>query len=534
VSTFSAAMPNRGTATRPSPSRYQKLALHDREEAESFVRACTVGEQTSHAAGNLHNRSLAQGVTTALPLVIADFAAMWVVLYAATTLATQVFGLPGNLVAQHAALLVSLLLIPIAELAGLYPGLGSSPIVEFRQLVRAALVSLLIYAGIGVLLHPHDAPFFIAAAGVAAILAVPALPTVRFLARTLLARLPFWGVPVLIYAEASVAAELYRRLRRTPDRGFRPVGVLLSPEDYWLSGPGLMDGEIPVYDVRGAADCAAASHATWVLVGPNGQQDGSDGSRAIDTQLQSIPNRVLLSSGRLDVGLWDNTVSVGAASGLRVANWRPNVLKAAVKRIFDVAVTATVMIAGLPLLAAIYLAIRLSSRGPAFYAQERIGLGGQPFDAWKFRTMHPNADRLLQKYLDSSPELRAEWEETHKLKRDPRVTPVGRLLRATSLDELPQLWNVLCGDMSLVGPRPIVDSPTYDAVYVEHYPREFAAYKSVRPGITGLWQITCRNNGVYEKRIYWDMYYIRNWSPWLDLYILLRTVRTVLLREGAY
>src|SRR5690606_18930513 len=111
----------------------------------------------------------------------------------------------------------------------------------------------------------------------------------------------FWGVPVLIYAEASVAAELFRRLRKTPDRGFRPVGVLLSPEDYWLSGPGLMDGEIPIFDVRGAAECATANGATWVLVGPCGKSESVDGARALDAQLQSIPNRVLLSSARLDV-----------------------------------------------------------------------------------------------------------------------------------------------------------------------------------------------------------------------------------------
>ena len=147
--------------------------------------------------------------------------------------------------------------------------------------------------------------------------------------------------------------------------------------------------------------------------------------------------------------------------------------------------------------------------------------------------MVPNADQVLQQCLQSNPDFRREWEETHKLKNDPRVTWIGRFLRTTSLDELPQLWNILCGEMSVVGPRPIVDSSDYDATYIRDYPREFAVYTSVRPGLTGMWQVTCRNSGVYEMRIYWDMYYIRNWSLWLDLYIILRTIRTVLLREGS-
>lgn len=105
-----------------------------------------------------------------------------------------------------------------------------------------------------------------------------------------------------------------------------------------------------------------------------------------------------------------------------------------------------------------------------------------------------------------------EWDETRKLSNDPRVTKIGSFLRATSFDELPQLWNILIGGMSSVGPRPIIDSPTYDAFYVHQYFEEFEAYKTVRPGLTGLWQVSCRNSGVYELRIYWYMYYIRNWA----------------------
>jgi lipopolysaccharide/colanic/teichoic acid biosynthesis glycosyltransferase len=142
--------------------------------------------------------------------------------------------------------------------------------------------------------------------------------------------------------------------------------------------------------------------------------------------------------------------------------------------------------------------------------------------------MAANADRILEDYLEAHPESRREWQRDHKLKRDPRVTRVGRLLRKASLDELPQIWNVIRGDMSLVGPRPIV----YDEV--AKYGEGFQLYTQVLPGITGLWQVSGRNDTSYADRVELDSYYVRNWSPWFDLYLLGRTVKTVLAREGAY
>lgn len=142
--------------------------------------------------------------------------------------------------------------------------------------------------------------------------------------------------------------------------------------------------------------------------------------------------------------------------------------------------------------------------------------------------MRVDAEQVLESYLASDPTLRAEWERDHKLKQDPRVTWVGNILRKTSLDELPQLWNVLVGDMSLVGPRPIVDAEK------EKYGASFSLTSRVMPGITGLWQVSGRNNTTYERRVSLDAYYARNWSLWFDVYILLRTIKTVVRREGAY
>lgn len=168
------------------------------------------------------------------------------------------------------------------------------------------------------------------------------------------------------------------------------------------------------------------------------------------------------------------------------------------------------------------------SRGPVIYAHRRIGKDGKMFRCFKFRTMVPDADRVLYDLLERDPKLKAEWLRDRKLRRDPRVTRVGHLLRRTSLDELPQLWNVLRGEMTMVGPRPIVKEELL------RYGRNAPVYLSVKPGVTGLWQVSGRNNTDYRRRVAIDVYYVRNQSALLDLYILLKTVRVVLRRDGAY
>jgi lipopolysaccharide/colanic/teichoic acid biosynthesis glycosyltransferase len=142
--------------------------------------------------------------------------------------------------------------------------------------------------------------------------------------------------------------------------------------------------------------------------------------------------------------------------------------------------------------------------------------------------MFQDAHFVLEQFLEDNPDARDEWERDQKLRYDPRVTRIGRFLRKTSLDELPQLWNVLRGDMSLVGPRPIVTKE------IEKYGPYFGAYTMVKPGITGLWQVSGRNNTTYDERVQLDAYYVRNWSPWMDLYLLIRTIRIVLFAHGAY
>lgn len=198
------------------------------------------------------------------------------------------------------------------------------------------------------------------------------------------------------------------------------------------------------------------------------------------------------------------------------------------KRVFDLGVILIATPLMIPLFAILTLLVKTTSSGPVFYAQVRTGKFGKRFKAWKFRSMVTNSDEVLAKCLAESAEMREEWERDHKLKNDPRVTFIGRILRKTSLDELPQLFNVLKGEMSLVGPRPIVDKE------IAKYANRYESYRSVAPGITGLWQVNGRNNTTYEDRTAFDEQYAGQWSVWFDLYILMRTIKTVLRCEGAY
>ncbi|MCR9126446.1 MAG: sugar transferase [Rhodobacteraceae bacterium] len=197
------------------------------------------------------------------------------------------------------------------------------------------------------------------------------------------------------------------------------------------------------------------------------------------------------------------------------------------KVIYDRCVSLVILIGILPFLAVLCVAIRISSPGPIFFRHTRVGLAGRRFDCIKFRTMVADAELRLDDLIRDDPAARAAWHRYRKLDPDPRVTQLGAFLRRTSLDELPQFWNVLRGDMSIVGPRPI--SPQEARLYASH----FAAYCSVRPGITGVWQVNGRSDTCYDRRVEMDMAYIRERTFWMDLRLTLRTVPAVLAGAGA-
>lgn len=199
-----------------------------------------------------------------------------------------------------------------------------------------------------------------------------------------------------------------------------------------------------------------------------------------------------------------------------------------IKRAVDIILVIGSIPVLIPALFLVGLIVKLTSPGPAFFSHRRICRDGAFFSMWKFRTMCVNSADVLEKYLSKHPKARAEWSKSHKLKHDPRITPVGLFLRRYSLDELPQVWNVLRGQMSLVGPRPIV------AAEVEKYADSFEYYCRVKPGVTGLWQVSGRSKLTYDERVALDRHYVSNWSLFFDVKILLSTFKSVVNRDGAY
>ncbi len=235
-----------------------------------------------------------------------------------------------------------------------------------------------------------------------------------------------------------------------------------------------------------------------------------------------VPNAAFLRTSDAEVEQVGN---------LLVMRYRYNLLRPSntfLKRAWELVASVLLLLLLSPLLVLLALLVKLTSKGPVLFRQERIGRGRRLFSCLKFRTMRVDAEKQLEQVLAASPEIRQEWETYARITNDPRVTPLGRFLRRFSLDELPQLWNVLTGSMALVGPRPYLPS---EAGQIGDY---LDTIVRVRPGMTGLWQVSGRSALPFRERLILDEYYIRNWSLWLDFSILLRTFRAILEGRGAY
>ncbi|HWF07889.1 MAG TPA: undecaprenyl-phosphate galactose phosphotransferase WbaP [Bryobacteraceae bacterium] len=403
---------------------------------------------------------------------------------------------------------------------GLYSGISLGSPEELRRLTLSSiLVSLLL----GVLTFPArgTGTVFTGTMAIALFWSVILVPLTRVCLRMKFAGSSWWGYPTVVFGDKANAEALIRNLVIEPGLGLKPIG-LFAP-DAWRSVHG-----VPALAERELDRMAHSIHgpAYAVLVSSGATREQMDtlirAYRRYFSHILVIPNFSGFSC------LWVNPRNLGGMLGLEVCQQVFLPSRQLVKRIIDLVLTIAIGVVLAPVLLLVALAIRLDSPGPIIYGQRRIGRGGRDFKAWKFRSMVANADEILRVYLDENPELRAEWDATHKLKDDPRVTKLGRFLRRTSLDEFPQLWNVLTGEMSLVGPRPIVRDE------IRHYGMDFETYTYVQSGLTGLWQVSGRSETSYEQRVDFDRFYVQNWSVWLDLCILFRTIGTVLSRAGAF
>jgi Undecaprenyl-phosphate galactose phosphotransferase WbaP len=422
---------------------------------------------------------------------------------------------------HYLALSVSMTIVPIGYwLVRLYPGYGFTAVERLRRRVRATSVFMLLYIGWAMLFSHDEETTGILLATLFFTLLIP--PMIQTAFRASLIRLDLWGAPVLVLGAAKTGDFVLRTLIRKPEMGFRPVAVF---DDDPAKAGRTIEG-IPVHQGLLRANDLSEKIKYALLAIPGA---GRDLQLELVRKLKFhhviiIPDLIGLQS------LWVEARDMGGVVGLEI---RKNLLMRRnwfIKRSLDYLMGIPLFLLSIPILAFFCLWIMIASPGTPFYSQVREGRGGKRFRVWKLRTMYPQADRLLHTYLEEHPDAKKEWHRFFKLRNDPRVLKgVGKVLRKTSLDELPQLWNVLRGEMSLVGPRPF---PHY---HLEEFNDDFRKLRrSVFPGMTGLWQIEARSDGDLKIQEQLDTYYIRNWSIWLDLSLLFRTVKVVFSGKGAY
>ena len=406
---------------------------------------------------------------------------------------------------------------------GLYPGAGIGPVEELRRIALATtLVSL---ASTAALVLTREAGFSRGVLLGAWILTLFAVPLSRAAARTLLAACWWWGTPVVVLGAGKAGRAVVQRLKRQPELGLKPAAFFDDDEEK----PPVWEGVPLAGPLKAAPEWGRRHKVHYALIAmPSLKRP--ELLAVLEDCGASFRHVILLPDLFGMASLWVNARDLGGLLGLEVRQNLLSPLNRTLKRLLDVCIALPAAMFALPVIALAALWIRRVSPGNPFYAQQRGGEAGRTIRVYKLRTMYPNADQILDRYLREHPEAWLEWQRTCKLKDDPRLLPrIGKLLRRTSLDELPQLWNVLKGEMSLVGPRP------FPAYHLERFPSDFQALRArVRPGLTGLWQVTARSDGDLEIQQALDAYYIRNWSLWLDLHILARTLRAVLSARGAY
>jgi Undecaprenyl-phosphate galactose phosphotransferase WbaP len=404
---------------------------------------------------------------------------------------------------------------------GLYPGVLRHPAEEMRRVYLSISVVFLGMASTTCLWRNAES-YLRSILFLAWVAAPPVVLLARYLLRRSLAGKSWWGVPAVVLGSGPTAQKVVRSLRDGM-LGLKVTGVLAS--ERMLAWP--HDLPHPSDDVWSPTLETHSRPAQYAVVAMP-ERLAVELRHAIQYYCKGFNHVILVPDmpGLCSLGL--STLEIGGGIGVelpqRLFHWGA----ATVKRTMDVVLGSVALLLVSPLFLLIAVAIKLRSQGPVFYKHVRVGRNGESINALKFRTMVVNADSVLEDYLALHPECQLEWQLGHKLKNDPRVSPIGKWLRHFSLDELPQLWNVLSGEMSLVGPRPVIHGE------IARYGRGYELYTRVRPGITGLWQVSGRNNTTYEERVAFDEYYVRNWSVWLDAYLLVCTVKAVVTADGAY
>ncbi|MDR2193790.1 MAG: undecaprenyl-phosphate galactose phosphotransferase WbaP [Treponema sp.] len=407
-------------------------------------------------------------------------------------------------------------------LYGLYPGISLAPAEELRFFVLGSIIA---HGGVIFSRFIEDGEFDTISIAfiISFICSCFILLFCRSCMRIILGKTKLGGVPAVIYGNGSMAHLLIDHLLKESYAGYVPVLIL----DNDTAGSGMYKN-IPVIHDTSIGQTIVEKFNIKMAIFAMPIINKEELTHLFNNSLSAfrytviVPDFFNIATIGMRVRDFNGILGFGTSHKLKMF-WNLGV-----KRAIDMVLTIIGGSIILPFLLIIALLIKITSPGPVLYGHVRVGQHGKPFTAWKFRSMAVDSKEQLRKLLDSDPAHREEWERNHKLKDDPRVTKIGKLLRKFSIDEFPQLINVLKGEMSLVGPRPVVEAEA--AKYGENFARIF----SVKPGMTGLWQVSGRSDTDYAERVFYDTYYMQSWSIWLDVWILYKTIGVVLRGKGAY
>ena len=413
-------------------------------------------------------------------------------------------------------------LLPAGSIGAIYmrllPGWGMGAVEEMRRTFMMlttlfGLTALFLFAG------RDGAEVGNFTLGAAFLLSIILLPYVRSRVKNALSRGGEWGVPAVVYGAGPAGRQVIRQLQREPGIGYHPIAVLEDDPKSW-------GRTVEGVRVLGHTGNVTPRAPVAILAMPS-----AGNKRQIELLESSLSRyrKVLVVPELFEApSLWLRPRDLNGIVGLEITSDLTSRRAQVVKRMGDILLIYLTLPVWLPLFGLLAALIWLTDRVHPITTHVRVGREGKEFRMWRFRTMVPNAEEVLQRKLEENDDLRAEWETTYRLRRDPRITFIGRFMRRYSLDVLPMIWNVLRGEMSLVGPRPL---PVYHRDELPERVRDIR--ESVLPGVTGMWQFSGLSGIGIEGVEQWDPYYVRNWSVYLDLVVLARTLRQSLSTSGA-
>jgi len=415
-----------------------------------------------------------------------------------------------------------LVFVIIFQILNLYPGISLAPAEELR---RFSIGSFMAHGGIILsrYIEKHDWDSVTAALILSFVFSTVILLTARSIIHWFLHVTRLGGIPAVIYGSGDTGKLVVDCLLGGIRTGYIPALILDNDPD----GVNKYKGIPVIHDTSLGPEIVKRYKIKMAMVAmPDLDNQGL--KHIMNTSVSAFRYSAYIPDFVSATNIWMSVRDFGGVLGLTTSNKLKMAWNLWIKRFVDLAIVILGGLLILPFLLVIALLVKLSSPGPVLYGHKRLGTNGKHFTAYKFRSMVIDSQERLKKLFESNPAIKEEWDKNHKLQNDPRVTAIGRFLRRTSIDEFPQLINILKGEMSLVGPRPIVDEE------VSKYGEDFGWIFSVKPGLTGMWQVSGRSETDYATRVLYDTYYLRSWSVWLDVWIIFMTFGAVLRGKGAY